>query len=130
LVEWKLKLSVLELHVVEILEIYEVVEVDDSVEVFGPLIEIDLGEGSSIHDVGELPVEDAGMALTVVVEVEEESSVEVFEASASVEKMGDQAGRTVDETVHDIVEEGTGAKPVLMEVDEVRIGIEPVLESI
>jgi len=66
----------------------------------------------------------------VVVEVEEESSVEVFEASASVEKVGDQAGQTVDETVHDIVEEGTSAEPVLMEVDEVRTGIEPVLESV
>jgi len=33
------------------------------------------------------------MAPTVVVEVEEESSVEVFEASTSVEKVGDQAGK-------------------------------------
>jgi len=79
----------LELHAIEILEICEVVEVDDSAEVFGPLIELDLGEGSSIHDVGEPPVEDAGMAPTVVVEVEEESSVEVSEASTSVEKVGD-----------------------------------------
>ena len=56
MVVWKSKLSVLELHAVEILEIYEDVELDDSVEVFGPLIELDLGEGSSIHDVGEPPV--------------------------------------------------------------------------
>ena len=89
MVEWKPKFTVLELHAVKILKICEVVEVDNSVEVFGPLIELDLGEGSSIHDVGEPSVEDAGMAPTVVVEVEEESSVEVSEASTSVEKVGD-----------------------------------------
>ena len=49
-------MSVLELHAVEILEICKVVEVDDYVEVFRSLIELNLGEGSSIHDVGEPPV--------------------------------------------------------------------------
>jgi len=81
-------------------------------------------------DMGESAVEVAGVAHTAVVEVEEESSVEMFEASASVKKVGDQAVRTVDETVHDFVEEGTGAEPILMEVDEVRAGVEIVLASV
>jgi len=118
LIEWVPKSVDLGQNWVEILEICDVVEVDGCLGDFWPQIELDLGEGSSIHDVGEPPVEDAEMAPTVVVEVEEEFSVEVFEASASVEKMRDQAGRTVDETVHDTVQQGTGVEPVLMDVDE------------
>jgi len=109
LVEWKPKLSDLKLHVVEVLEICDVVEVADSCEVFGHQIELDLGEESSIYD--EPPVEVAGVAPTAVVEVEEESSVEVLEARASDENMGEQAVRTMDETVHKTVEERTGAEP-------------------
>jgi len=57
------------------------------------------------------------VAPTVVV-VEEESSVEVLEASASVEKeMGDQAVGTGDEPVLATVEERTGAEPVLEDVE-------------
>ena len=36
----------------------------------------------------------------------------------------------MDETVHDFVEDGIGAEPVLMEVDKVRTRDEPVLESV
>jgi len=36
----------------------------------------------------------------------------------------------VDETVHDTVQQGTGAEPVLMDVDEVRTGIEPILKTV
>ena len=89
LVEWRSELSVLELNYVEILEICEEIEEKEHLEVFEPQIELDLGEGSSIHDLGEPPVEVAGVAPIVVVE-EEESSVEVLEVRASVEKeMGD-----------------------------------------
>jgi len=92
LIEWVPKSVDLGQNWVEILEICDVFEVDDSLEDLGPQIELDLDEGSSIHDVGEPPVQDAEMSPTVVVKVEEESSVEVFEASASVEKMRNQAG--------------------------------------
>jgi len=150
LVVWKSKLSVLELHAVEILEIYEDVEVDDSVEVFGPLIELDLGEGSSIHDVGETPIEAAGVAPSVVVEVEDESSVKFVEAKASLEKKeGDQAKGTGSEPVlesvekelrdqaveargepaHDIEVERTGAEPVLENVED-RFGTESDLMKV
>ena len=76
---------------------------------------------------GEPAVEVVGVALTAVVEVKEESSVEVLEARASVEKkVGGQAMRTVDATIHDIVEEETGIEPVLMDVDAIRTGVEPL----
>jgi len=67
------------------LEICEEIEEKEHLEVFGPQIELDLGEGSSIHDLEEPPVEVAGMAPTVAA-VEEEASVQVLEARASVEK--------------------------------------------
>ena len=79
-------MSVLESNYAKILEICEEIEEEEHLEVFGPRIELNLENPS---DMGELPVEDTRVAPTVVV-VEEESSVEVLEASASVEKeMGD-----------------------------------------
>ena len=58
------------------------------------------------------------MTATVVVEVEEESSMEVLEARASKEKdMRDQVVRTGNEPVHEAVEERRGAEPVLMDVE-------------
>ena len=83
LVEWEPKLSELELHVVEMLEICDEVEEEDQLEVFGPQIELNL---SNPTDIGEPPVEAAGVAPTVVVEVEEEFSVEFVG-----KKEGDQA---------------------------------------
>jgi len=77
LVEWKSTMVVSELHVSELVEICEEVEIEDSIEVVRPQIELDLGEGSSIHDV-EPPVEVPGVVSTVVVEEEEDSSVEVL----------------------------------------------------
>ena len=50
---------------VEILEICDEVE-EKELEVFGLQIELDLREGSSIHDLGEPPVEVAGEAPAVV----------------------------------------------------------------
>jgi len=50
---------------VEILEICDEVE-EKELEVFGPQIELDPREESSIHDLGEPPVEVAGVAPTVV----------------------------------------------------------------
>ena len=99
---------------------------------------------------GKPPVEAAGVAPTVMVEVEEESSVELVEARVSIEKIvGDQAGGTGStpvletiekelgdqaveaggEPVHEIVEERTGDEPVLMDVEEARTGVVPVLEA-
>jgi len=127
LVEWRPKLHVVESDYFEIMEICDEVEEEEHLEDFGPQIELNLENPS---DMGEPVVEVAGEAPTAVVEVEEKSSVEVLEASASIKKMGDQAERTVDEAVHDFVEEGTGVEPVLMEVNEVRTGVETVLASI
>jgi len=150
LIEWVPKSIDLGQNWVEILEICDVVEVDDSFEIFGPQIELDLGERSSIHDVGEPPVEAAGVVPTVVVEAEEESSVELVEARASVEKMvgdqakgtgstlvletiakvlGDQAVEAGGELAHETVEEITGDEPVLMDMEEARTGVVPVLEA-
>ena len=117
LVVWRPKLGVSEVHASEFVEICEEIEVEDSIEVVGPQIELDLGQGSSIHDV-ELSVEVPGVVPTVVVEEEEDSSVKVL---ASGKKM-----------VRDQVE-GTGAVPVpeaaelKMEGQTVETG-EPVLE--
>jgi len=101
LVEWKPKLHVLESNYFEILEICEEFEEKKHLEVFGPQIELDLSNPS---DMGEPAVEVAGVAPTVVEEVEEESSVEVLEARAFVEK------ETRDQAV--------------------RIGVEPILASV
>jgi len=96
---------------------------------------------------GEPPAEAAGLAPTVVVEVEEDSSVEVL---ASVEKKGkdqvegtgaelvpetaeirlrDQSEKTMEETVHDVEKARTGAEPVLEKV-EGRSGEEPDLMEV
>ena len=92
----------------------EEIEEEEHLEVFGPRIELNLENPS---DMGEPPVEVAGVAPTVVV-VEEESSVEVLEASASMEKeMGDQTVRIGDEPVRATVEEKTGTEPVLEDVE-------------
>jgi len=58
------------------LEICDEVEIEDPIEVFGPQIVLDLGEGSSIHD-DEPAVEVPGVGPTVVVK-EEDSSVEII----------------------------------------------------
>jgi len=109
LVEWKPELLVLESNYVEILEVCEEIEELEQLEVFGPQIELDPSKGPSIQNLGEPPVEVARMAPTVVV-VEEEYSVEVLEASASVEmEMRDQAIGTGDESVLETVEKRIGA---------------------
>jgi len=106
---------VLESNYTEILEICGEIEEEEQLEVFGPQIELNFKNST---DVGEPPIEVTGVAPTVVVEVEEESSMEVLEARASVEKeMGDQAVGTGDEPVLETVEERTGAEPVLEDVE-------------
>jgi len=50
LVVWEPRLSMVEMHASEIVGICEEVEVEDSIEVFGPQIELDLGQDSSIHE--------------------------------------------------------------------------------
>ena len=60
------------MHVVEVLEICDELEEEEPLEVFGPQIELNL---SNLTNIGEPPVEAAEIAPTVVVEVEEESSV-------------------------------------------------------
>jgi len=117
-------LSGLESGFSEILEICEEVEIEDPIEVFGPQIELNLENPTEL---GKPPVEVAGVAPTTVVEVEEESSVEVL---ASVEKkMGDQAEGTGTELVQ--LEARSGEEPDLMELDQgVRTGGEPVHEAV
>ena len=68
---------------------------EDPIEVFGPQIDLDLGEGSSIND-DEPPVEVSRVVPTVKVE-EEDSSVEFLISRKEMKR--DQA-------------EGTGAMPV------------------
>jgi len=133
------------------------IEAEDSIEVVGPQIELDLGQESFISDV-EPPVEVPRVIPTVVVKEEEDSSVEVL---ASIEKkerdqaegtgavlvpeaaeiaLKDQSERTAEETVHVIEEARTGAEPVheydrsgeepnLMEVEGAVGTGEPVLEE-
>jgi len=136
-------MSVVEVLAYGILEICEEIEVEDSIEVFGPQIELNL---ENSEDLEKPPVEVAGVAPTVVVEVKEESSVEVL---ASVEKtMGDLAEGTGAEPVPEAAKlklegqvVGTGEpvheedrsdeEPDLMEVDQVvRTGGEPVHEAV
>jgi len=85
LVEWRPKLHVVESDYCEIMEICDDVEEEEHLEVFGPQIELNLENPSNM---GEPAIEVAGVAPTAVVEVEEESSVEVLEASASVKRVG------------------------------------------
>jgi len=83
LVKWAPKSVELGENYVEIFEICDVVKEEEPLEVFGPQIELNLENPT---DVGEPPVEVAEVASTVVVEVEEESSMEVLEARTSIEK--------------------------------------------
>jgi len=136
-------LSDFELHNVRILEICEEVEIKDSIEFFGPQIELNLENSTEL---GKPPVEVTGVAPTAVVEVAEESSVEVL---ASVEKkMADQVDGTGAEPVLEAaetklrgravgtgepvrIEDRSGEEPDLMEVDQVvRTGGEPVHEDV
>jgi len=132
-----------ELHAYEFVEICEELEVEDSIEVFGLQIDLDLGEGSSIHDV-EPPVEVPRVVPTVVVEEEEDFSVEVL--ASGKEMKVDQAEGTGTEPVPEAAEskrEGqfvgtgepilevdrSGEEPDLMEVDQtVRTGDAPIRE--
>ena len=82
-----------ELGYLEVLEICDEVEVEEPYELVGPQIQLDLGEGNSIHDV-EPAVEVPGVVSTVV--IDEDSSVEFVSVKKTV---SDQA-------------EGTGGVPV------------------
>jgi len=132
------------------------IEVKDPIEVVRPQIELDLGEGSSIHDV-EPPVKVPGVVPTMEVE-EEDSSVEMLVPEKEMKR--DQAEGTGTEPVPEDAElsrEGqsvgteepvlevdrSGEQPDMMEVDqtgrtgdapvhaglEERIGAKPVLEE-
>ena len=78
LVEWKPKLEVsrgdLGMKFDELVEISDEFE-EDKPEVFGPQIELNLRTGSSIHNLGEPPVEDDGEVHVVEV-IREETSEE------------------------------------------------------
>jgi len=75
LVEWKPTLTLSEVIEMEFEQICEEIEEEERIAFIGPQIELDLGEGSSIHD--DLPaVEVPGVAPTVEIE-EEDSSVEL-----------------------------------------------------
>ena len=58
---WRPNLVVSELHASEIVEICEEIEVEDSIEVFGPQIELNL---ENPKDLGKPSVEAAGVAPT------------------------------------------------------------------
>ena len=111
---------------VEILSICDEIE-EQELEVFGPQIELDLEKGSSIHDLGETPVEVAGVAPTVV-EVEDDGDVQVVEVNKDetpVEKETrdlavHKAVGTGDEPVLESAKERTGDEPVHMDVEEIR----------
>jgi len=103
LVEWVPKSVDLGKNYVEILKICDEFW-EEEPEVFRPQIELNL-ENSS--DIGEPPVEVAGVAPTV--EVEDQSSVEVLKAKASMEKdAGSKAEGTRAKPVHESVVERTG----------------------
>ena len=124
LVEWVPKSVDLGENYVEILEICDEFE-EEEPEVFRPQIELNLENPS---DMGEPPVEVVGVPPTVEVEVE--SSIEVLEAKASVEKdAGVEDEKTGADPVHESVEERIGDEPVHMDVEEIRTGDEPVLEA-
>jgi len=144
LVVWEPRLPGVKLHASEIGEICEEIEVEDSIEACVPQIKLSL---ENPIDLGEPPVEAAGLAPTVVVEVEEDSSVEVLasmekKAKDQVEGTGaepvpetaeiglrDQSERTVEETVHDVEEAKIGAEPVLEKMKD-RSGAEPDLMEV
>jgi len=116
------------LHAVEVLEICVEVEEEDQLEVFGPQIELNVSKPTGM---GEPLVEAVGVAPTVVVEVEEEFSVEFVE-----KKEGDQAKGTGSEPVLDSVEKElrdqaveVGGEPA-HEIDVERSGVEPVHENV
>jgi len=130
-------------HVTVVLEICDEIETEQPIEFVGPQIELDLGEGSSIHD--DLPaVEVPGVVPTVEIE-EEDSSVELVISER--EMKSDQAEGTRGEPIPEdaqVKEEGlvvgtgepvpdarrSGEEPDLMEVDPtVRTGGEPVREK-
>ena len=112
LVEWVPKSVDLGENYVEILRICDEIEEEDHLEVIWPQIELNIENPS---DMGEPSVEVAGVA--PIVEVEDEYSVEMLEAKASVEKdAGAEAEGTGAEPVHESVEERTGAEPVHMDV--------------
>jgi len=142
LVVWKPCLSRIESHVTELLKICDEFEIEDPIEVFGPQINLDLGERSSIHD-NEPPVEVPEVVPTV--EVEEEDSYVEFLISGK-EMKRDQAEGTggvpvpedaeveredqavgTGEPVLDV--DRSGEEPDLIEVDPVvRTGDVPVLK--
>jgi len=118
------------------------IEEEERIEFVGLQIELDLGEGSSIHD--DLPaVEVPGVVPTVVVE-EEDSSMEIVISGREMKL--DQAEGTGTEPVPEdallreagqavgtgepvLVEDRSGEEPDLMETDEaVRTGDVPVRE--
>jgi len=99
LVEWIPKSIDLGVNSVEILDICDEVE-EKELEVFGPQIELDLGEGSSIHDLGEPSVEAAREPPTVVEILDEPSQ----EGMAVEERAG-------TEPVHEDVEMRIGDMP-------------------
>ena len=72
---WKPSVCNLESHGVRILQICEEVEIEDSIEVFGPQIELNLENPTEL---GKPLVEITVVAPTAVVEVEEEFSMEVL----------------------------------------------------
>ena len=139
LVVWKPCLSMSEWIDFEFERICDEIEAEDSIEVVGPQIELDLGQESLINDV-EPPVEVPGVVPTVVVEEEVLASVKKKEKDqaegiraepipeADELKREDQSVGT-GEPVYE--HDRSGEEPDLMDVDPtVRTGEAPVREGL
>jgi len=79
---------------------------EEQPEVFGPQIKLDLGIGSSIHVLGEPPVQV----------VREEHAVEVIRVESFKENPDEEMAKG-DMPVHGDVKMGTGDEPVLEDVE-------------
>ena len=132
-----------ELGYLEILEIVDETNLEVCEVFVGPQIELDLGEGNSIHDV-EPVIEVPGVVPTVVVE-EEDSSVELISVKETISDQAEGTGGVPVPNDVQMVEaaeaigtgvpvpsssDRSGAVPDPMKiVDHVRTGEVPVLEE-
>jgi len=141
---WNSDLSISEWLEYEFEKICDEIEAEESIEDFGPQIELNL---ENPEDLGESPIEIAGVAPTEVVEVEEEDSSVEFLVSGKTMK-GDQAEGIGDEPLPEDAEldwkgqamgrgepvhehDRSGEEPDLMKVDQaVRTGKAPVREGL
>ena len=126
---WKPYLSMSEWLEYEFEKICDEIEVDDSIEDFGPQIELNL---ENPEDLGGSPVEVARVAPTEMVEVEEEESSMEFLASGKkmVREQAEEIGVVPVPEAAELKREGqtVGTGEPVLEVD--RSGEEPDLMKV